>query len=269
MPDDESSRQLLEIIEEIASGSYSDRIMALTGPDSPEPVRTIAEAMGLMMVKVEAREFRLEQLIAQLKELNQRIRDNTIATVSAMAHALAARDAYTEGHAARVGELGAELARRLGLPTEDVEWVRLGGILHDIGKIGFPDTLFETHGKKNPPELVKRIIGHPARGYEILRDLDFLGPALDFVRDHHERLDGSGYPRNLKGDDISLGACILAVADGYDAMTTDRPYQKGMEPKVALEKLRKQVPHRMKPEVVEALAAWIEDNNEADAGQQD
>lgn len=259
MDPEQAGARLLEVIEEIAQGRYSDRIMALTGPGVPQPVRTIAEAMGLMMVKVEAREYRLEQLVAELRELNQRIRENTVATVSAMAHALAARDAYTEGHAARVGGLAAELARRLGMDPDEVESVRLGGILHDIGKIGFPDALFDTHGKKNPPELVKRIIQHPALGYDILAGLEFLGPALDFVRDHHERLDGSGYPRGIKAPDISAGARILAVADGYDAMTTDRPYQKGMEPTVALGKLRAQCPRRLDDKVVEVMTAWVEE----------
>jgi putative nucleotidyltransferase with HDIG domain len=258
-PARQAQAQLLEIIEEIAQGRYSGRIMGLTGPDTPEPVRAIAEAMGLMMVKVEAREFRLEQLVAELRELNRQVRENTVATVSAMAHALAARDAYTEGHAARVGALAAELAGRLGLGPEEAEAVRLGGVLHDIGKIGFPDALFDTHGQKNPPELVKRILQHPATGYEILKGLEFLGPALEYVRDHHERLDGSGYPRHVREADLSLGARILAVADGYDAMTTDRPYQKGMAPAEALAKLRAQTPRRLDPRVVEALAAWIAD----------
>jgi len=268
MSDDPAQERLLAVIEEIAQGSYSDRIMELTGPSTPEPLRTIAEAMGLMMVKVEAREFRLEQLIDELKELNQRIRENTVATVSAMAHALAARDAYTQGHDARVGELAAELARRLGMSGEEVEWVRLGGILHDIGKIGFPDALFDTHGQKNPPELVKRIIQHPAIGYDILKGLEFLGPALQYVRDHHERLDGSGYPRRIRGEDIALGARILAVADGFDAMTTDRPYQKGMTPAQALANLQKQCPHRLDARVVAALEEWIAEGGSAsEAGQ--
>jgi putative nucleotidyltransferase with HDIG domain len=257
--------RLLEVIEEIAQGVYSDRIMELTGPETPEPVRAIAEAMGLMMVKVEAREFRLEQLVAELRELNRRIRENTVATVSAMAHALAARDAYTEGHAARVGGLAAELAGRLGMGPEEAETVRLGGVLHDIGKIGFPDALFEAHGQKNPPELVKRILQHPATGYDILKGLEFLGPALDYVRDHHERLDGSGYPRHLGAGDVSLGARILAVADSFDAMTTDRPYQKGMEPLAAVARLRALAPHRLDPEVVEALAAWVAETGGAPA----
>ncbi|MBI4798287.1 MAG: HD domain-containing protein [Desulfarculus sp.] len=257
MDQSQAGQRLLEVIREIAEGHYSDRIMELTRPEVPEPLRTVAEAMGLMMVKVEAREYRLGQLIEQLEELNQRIRQATIATVSAMANALAARNAYTEGHASRVGELAGATARELGLVEEEAQAVRLGGLLHDIGKIGFSDRLFEDHGQKNPPELVKIILRHPEVGYGILRGLDFLGPALDFVRCHHERLDGSGYPRHLKAPDIPRGALIIAAADGYDAMTTDRPYQQGMDQQTALANLRKQCPHRLDAEVVEALARVV------------
>ncbi len=253
----EPGARLLELIQEIANGHYSDDIMGLTRADVPEPIRTIAEAMGMMMVKVEAREYRLEQLVAQLRELNERIKRDAIATVTAMAHALAARDAYTEGHAARVGALATAMAQHMGLSPEEAEYVHLGGVLHDIGKIGFSDPLFNPHGGKNPPDLVAEIIKHPTLGAEILAGLDFLGPALSYIRTHHERLDGSGYPKRLRGEDIPLGAQILAVADGFDAMTTDRPYQKGRRPGEALVELRRQCPHRLNPAVVEALARLL------------
>jgi len=257
MEQSQPGRRLLAIIQEIAEGRYSDRIMELTREEIPEPIRTVAEAMGLMMVKVEAREYRLQQLVEQLEQLNQRLKQGSIATVSAMANALAARNAYTEGHAGRVARLARDTARELGLSEDEVENVRLGGLLHDIGKIGFSDRLFEDHGQKNPPELVKIILAHPEVGHGILAGLDFLGPALDYVRCHHERLDGSGYPRRIKAPDIPLGALIIAAADGYDAMTTERPYQKGMEPGVALANLRKQCPHRLDRQVVEALARVV------------
>jgi HD-GYP domain-containing protein (c-di-GMP phosphodiesterase class II) len=247
----QAGQRLLEIIKEIAEGHYSDDIMELTRDDVPEPIRTVAEAMGLMMVKVEAREFHLTQLY-------ERIRQGAIATVSAMANALAARNAYTEGHAERVSVLARDTARGLGLNDEETEFVRLGGLLHDIGKIGFSDLLFEDHGQKNPPELVKIILGHPEVGWRVLADLDFLGPALTYVRCHHERLDGSGYPRRIKGEAIPFGALIIAAADGFDAMTTDRPYQKGMDIQTALANLRKQCPHRLDTRVVEALAKVVE-----------
>ena len=226
--------RLLEVMEEIAAGRYSNDVMELTRPEVPEPVRSIAEAMGLMMVKVEAREYRLEMLIQELRELNEAIRRNAVNTVSAMANALAARDTYTEGHADRVGRIAGMIAEEMGLPEEEVELVRIAGRLHDIGKIGFSDRLFLPHEGKNPEDVIREITRHPSAGAEILKDLDFLGPALTYVRCHHERPDGRGYPKHLKDPDIPLGAKIIAVADGYDAMTTDRPYQKGRPPETAL-----------------------------------
>jgi len=168
--------RLIEIIEEIAKGNYSNDVMSLTTEDNPEFVRNIAEAMGMMMVKVEAREYELEEMVERLRELNRQIKENTIKTVSAMAHALAARDAYTEGHTARVGELARRMARHMGLDEETVESVRLGGILHDIGKIGFPDPLFQAHGGHNPPEMVKVIVRHPDWGRISSKTWISLGP---------------------------------------------------------------------------------------------
>jgi putative nucleotidyltransferase with HDIG domain len=218
--------RLIEITKEIAGGTYSNEVMDLAAPNVEEPVRTLAEAMGLMMVKVEAREFHLEMLIKQLEEANRKIRRNTIATVSAMANALAARDAYTLGHAERVGQIAGLIAAELGLGESEAELVGLAGLLHDIGKLGFPDSLFLPHEGENPKEIVREITRHPVTGAEILKDLDFLGSALSYIRYHHERPDGRGYPEHLKGADIPLGAKIIAVADAFDAITTDRPYQK-------------------------------------------
>ncbi len=219
--------RLLEIIAEITAGRYSGRVMGLTGPETAEPVRTIAEAIGLMMVNIEVREYQLETLVKKLQSANAQIRDNIIASVTAMAKALAARDAYTEGHAERVSQLAALVAAEMGLGEEEVKRVALAGLLHDIGKIGFPDSLFLPHEGKNPKEIVQEITRHPVTGAEILKNLGFLGEAVAFIRHHHERPDGRGYPDGLKGDDIPLGARIIAVADAFDAITTDRPYQKG------------------------------------------
>jgi putative nucleotidyltransferase with HDIG domain len=258
---DELEKKLLSTIADIAEGQYSNDIMELTKDHVPETVRTIAETVALMMVKVEAREFRLQQLVEELKELNETIRKNTIAAVTAMAHALAARDTYTEGHASRVAELSHAIALQLGLKGEDTEYVRLGGALHDIGKIGFPDILFTDHEPKLPSNLVKEINRHPAIGAKILEPLNFLGPAIDYVSAHHERLDGKGYPRGLKGDQIPLGAQIVSVADIYDAMTSERPYQDARSPHDALAILYDLAGTRIGIEIVEALERVLADND--------
>ena len=249
----------LKIIEEIAGGKYSNDIMDLTREDHPETVRAVAEAVGLMMVKIEAREYRLEMMIQELEALNQTIRNNTIHSVSAMAHALAARDTYTEGHTARVADLAKRMAEYMGFDAEQTEYVRLAGILHDIGKIGFSDALFEPHDTRNPSEMVKEILSHPATGAAILQDLDFLGPAIEYVYCHHERPDGKGYPRKLKDGEIPLGAKILAVADAFDAMTTDRPYRTKMSFNDAIAEIERKSGTQFDPAVCAALLTYRND----------
>ena len=254
---DKAVERLVEVVQKVAEGNYGDEIMELTRDEVPEPVRTVAEAMGLMMVKVEAREFRLERLLDELKELNRQIKQNTIGVLSSLSQALHERDQYTQGHASRVSEYAEKTARQLGLNEEEVEHVRLGGLLHDIGKIGFPDLLFDNHGKRLPKDMVKEVTRHPAIGYRIIQDLDFLGPSLDYVHMHHERLDGKGYPRGLKSPEIPIGAQIVAAADIYDAVTTDRPYQKGMSDPEAKAILQKQAGDKLSAEVVAAFIAAV------------
>ncbi len=245
--------RLLEIIADISAGRYSNDVMELTVQGAAEPVRTIAEAMGLMMVKVEAREYRLEMLVKELEEVNRQVRRNTIATVSSMAKALAARDAYTEGHAERVGRIAGLIAAEMGLTEEEMDRIELAGLLHDIGKIGFPDYLFLPHEGDNPKEIIREITRHPTTGAEILKDLYFLGAALSYIRSHHERPDGLGYPEGLKSTEIPLGAKIIAVADGFDAITTDRPYQKGQTYDEALSILKRGAGKKWDADCVDAF----------------
>jgi len=254
----ESLEILIEIINEIAKGNYSNDIMPLTTDEQPQWVRSIAESVGMMMVKIEAREYHLEMLIEELRALNLKIKQNTIKTVSAMAEALAARDENTRGHTARVGDIAVKMAETMGLEKKEIEALRLSGMLHDIGKIGFSDKLFQSHGARVPGELVKEIMRHPTTGADILRDLDFLGPVIEYVHSHHERPDGKGYPRKLTEGEIPLGAKILAVADAFDAMTTERPYQKAMSFEKALEIFRKNADQKWDSTCISALEKVLE-----------
>ncbi|WP_243544502.1 HD-GYP domain-containing protein [Pseudodesulfovibrio tunisiensis] len=244
---------LLRLIREIAGGTYSDDIMELTGPGYPPEIREIAEAVGMMMVRIEAREYHLEQLAEQLKA-------NSLKTVTAIATALGERDAYTAGHGDRVGAYAARLGQRLGLDADTVEQLRIAGILHDIGKIGFSDTIFSNEDTSLNKDMLLEIRSHPQWSYNILQDLDFLGPVLEYVYDHHERLDGKGYPRGLRDGEIPLGARILAVVDCFDAMTTNRPYQPGRTPQHALAVLGEMAGSALDPDVVEAFMDDIEQN---------
>lgn len=248
---------LIEIVNDISKGNYSNSIMQLTGPDIPHDIGRIAEAIGLMMVKIEAREYQLSMMVKELETLNEKIRKNTLSTLSTMAKALATRDIYTEGHTERVSRYAKDIACHMGLEEKEQEDIRIGGLLHDIGKIGFPDLLFQPHKEKNPNDLVKEIKAHPIKGFDILKDLDFIGTALDYVLCHHERPDGKGYPRGLKGSEIPLGARIISVADGYDAMTTVRPYQEPKSSEEAMDILNKLSDKKWDRKCVHALIEVI------------
>ena len=256
---EEEIRRLIEIIEAVAKGNYSNDVMEFTKPGHSEMIQRIAEAMGMMMVRVEAREVRLEQLIEKLRELNVLLQKNITQTVIAIANALGARDKYTEGHASRVSVYSERLARRLGLTEEAVEKIRIGGMLHDIGKIGFSDRIFSNEDVNLNKELFEEIKKHPKIGVDILKDLTFLGTILDYVHYHHESLDGTGYPNGLKGDEIPLGARIISVADCFDAITTERSYQKGRTMDEAFGILRKISGKNLSPDLVKAFIEEIQE----------
>ncbi len=242
--------QLLDIIKRIAAGEYSDEIFQLTQADYPQPIRETAEAVGMMMVSIESREYNLELLFRELKE-------NVLKTVLGMANALSARDVYTKGHAERVSRYGERLARRLKLDDEETEHIRIGGMLHDIGKIGFSDRLLSNQDTRPDPEMLAEIRTHPIWGMEILEGLDFLKPVLEFVHSHHERMDGTGYPRGIPAGDLPQGVRIIAIADCFDAITTTRSYQQGQSAEAAFAILRKLAGDHLDPELVEVFIEEI------------
>jgi HD-GYP domain-containing protein (c-di-GMP phosphodiesterase class II) len=144
-----------------------------------------------------------------------------------LANALEAKDSYTRGHSERVGGLGRRLALALGLSSEEAATVAQAGLLHDIGKIGVPEAVLRKRGPLDPEEweVMKR---HPLTGAQIVAPFEFFSAGALIIRHHHERLDGTGYPDGLVGDAIPLGARIIAVADVWDALTSDRPYRAAL-----------------------------------------
>src|SRR3989440_3816714 len=175
-------------------------------------------------------ENQLEELVAQRTvELDQvlvSLEDAYRSTLKALTAALETRDAETHGHSERVVTFSLRLGRELGLSKEQLKSLEFGSLLHDIGKIGVPDAILRKPAKLNEEEWM-RMREHPLHGQQILRDIEFLRGAARVVAQHHEKWDGSGYPLRLRGEEIDLCARIFAVADAFDAITSDRVYRKG------------------------------------------
>lgn len=186
----------------------------------------------------------LEQSNTRLQQLLQRMVDVLTATIET-------RDPYIVGHQRRVTELACEIARELGLPQGQIEGLRMAGLIHDIGKISVPSEILSKPGRLTDMEfeMIKR---HPQVGYNILKEIEFPWPVADIILQHHERLDGSGYPQGLKGDEIILEARILAVADVVEAMSSHRPYRPAHKLDEALEEISKNRGILYDPQVVDA-----------------
>jgi putative nucleotidyltransferase with HDIG domain len=137
------------------------------------------------------------------------------------------RDPYTEGHEVRVARLAKQIAQEMQLPASDVEAIEMAGLVHDIGKLSVPAEILTKPGRLSEIEF-RLIKEHPQAGYEILKDIEFPWPLAEMVLAHHERRDGSGYPRGLRGDEIIEGARVLAVADVVEAMASHRPYRPAL-----------------------------------------
>lgn len=175
--------------------------------------------------------------LLRAKKLNERLED-VENVLFALANAVEAKDAYTEKHTERVSRYAVALGEKVGLDGDYLESLRIGGMLHDIGKIGVPDNILLKQGKLDQEEL-EFVKVHPVVGERICRPLRSLRYVLPGIRHHHERVDGTGYPDGLKGEEIPVEARILAIADAFDAMTTDRPYRRRMSAREAMEELRR------------------------------
>jgi len=192
-------------------------------------------------------------LIASVREAESKTEAAYAGAIRALAAALDARDPYTAGHSERVSTLSVAIGRVLRLHDSDIEVLRLGALLHDIGKIGISDSVLRKPGPLTDEEF-EAIMEHPAVGARILRTIPFLLPHVDIVELHHERPDGLGYPRGLRGDDIPLLARVVHVADAYDAITTKRAYRDGRSSDDALRELWRCAGTEYHAEIVGALA---------------
>ncbi|MEW6685235.1 MAG: HD domain-containing phosphohydrolase [Candidatus Edwardsbacteria bacterium] len=191
---------------------------------------------------------------ARLYQDLQELFVNSIKTVVSL---IDAKDEYTAGHSERVTKYSLMIAKEMGYEEDDLKRLELAGVLHDVGKIGMPDSILKKPDKLTDEEfaIVKQ---HPARGAEAMVPIKQMKEMIPAIRHHHERYDGGGYPDHLKNNNISQDARIICVADAYDAMTSDRPYRKGLSREEAISRLKKDTTTQFDPEAVEAFCRAME-----------
>lgn len=216
-----------------------------------------------------ARPTRWEALtrIQSMVQLKSYIDEQAEAVVVSLARTIEARDTYTRGHCERLATSAVRFALKLGLPQDQVEALRVAGIVHDVGKVAVPDSVLLKAGPLTPEEteIIRR---HPAEGERICAPLKSLRRVLPIIRHHHERMDGSGYPDGLRGDSIPLSARVLQIVDVYDALTTDRPYREAYSPSQALATLYSEAERGwMDTELVRAFAPVVAAPKTSEASQ--
>jgi putative nucleotidyltransferase with HDIG domain len=188
--------------------------------------------------------------------MEERQRSTFVRTLESLATALEARDEYTRGHSQRVSEVSLMIGELMGLSTEALEELRVGTILHDIGKIGVPDAILNKKDRLDDAEFAV-MKSHPVIGYEICKPLRLTDGVLLIIRNHHEKLDGSGYPDGLRGGELPLSLRIVCVADAFDAMSSKRPYRGVMEMSAVMGEMSRCAGTQFDPVVVENLKELI------------
>ena len=221
-------------------------------------LNTVSRALENRRLKVENRTYQtnLESLVKartdQLQAAMANLERSYDITLETLGDALDLKDRETEGHSKRVTAFTIAIARAMGLPREQINTIARGAFLHDIGKIAIPDKILNKPGKLDPDEMTI-MKEHAYHGYQIVKKIPFLSEAAEIVYSHQERFDGSGYPRNLKGAEIPLGARIFSVADTLDAITSDRIYRRKQTLEAAREEIHRWAGRQFDPEVVKTF----------------
>lgn len=264
------SQEILDTLNKAGGGDYTVRIDF--NKRMPRELQNIVESINNTIGKVEEQTSDLasqnEEIAAQndeisclyqqttamnseLNELLDQIKEEYKETVMALANAIEAKDEYTKGHCERVTYYAVKIAEKMNLKSTDIEKIEIAGLIHDIGKIGIPMEVLNKNGKltNEEYEIIKK---HPTIGYNIIKDLKFLKDSGQILFQHHERIDGKGYPQGLSGNEIDDYAAIISVADSYDAMTSSRPYRRvPLTKEEAINQLVINKGTQFKPEIVD------------------
>jgi HD-GYP domain-containing protein (c-di-GMP phosphodiesterase class II) len=239
-------RGLVESVRAISRAEFHERVKV----EGAAEISELAETFNNMAGDIEQYVERLKQAAAENREL-------FLGSIRMLAAAIDEKDPYTRGHSGRVAKYSIIIGEYMNLDTEELDRLRISALLHDVGKIGVDDRVLKKPGKLTDEEfdLMKQ---HPTKGANIMRPVAQLKDMLPGIELHHERMDGAGYPHGLMGDQIPMMARIIAVADTFDAITTNRPYQSAMDLQFALDRITSLAISKFDPQVVAALQASIE-----------
>jgi HD-GYP domain-containing protein (c-di-GMP phosphodiesterase class II) len=247
------AKKLTQPVQELAAGAH--RIA--TGDFSQRIAVRSRTELGALGQSFNLMTDQLEKFISDLQHSANENRELFLGTVKALAAAIDGKDPYTRGHSERVARFSVAIAQGMELSDEEIEKIRISALLHDVGKIGIDDNILKKPSALTDGEF-EIMKGHPQKGFKIMSQIPAMREFLPGMYMHHEMIDGHGYPQGLKGDEIPLMARIVSVADTFDAMTTDRPYQKAMSLESAVERIKSLVGTRYDEQVVASLVAAYE-----------
>ena len=262
-----------QVVEEIRKFNKELFIILLTGHKSmAPPVKTIRQLDIQGYYEKNDRFDQLELLVEScvkaikqmrtIQEYKSDLERAYMQTIEILRHVVESRDKETKGHSERVAILAKELAEQMQLPQDDIETIHIAGLFHDVGKIGIPDSILLKNGALTKEEFMT-IKGHPAEGERIIVSYAPFKNLLNIVRGHHERYDGTGYPDGKAGNDICLGARIIAVADSFDAMMSNRTYRKSLGFDKTIDELTKGKGTQFDPAIVDAFMKLVEKSGRA------
>ncbi|QWD67384.1 HD domain-containing protein [Polynucleobacter sp. MWH-Aus1W21] len=230
------------------------------GASEVQLFESLAKEIGFGLRSIE-RQHKLDDQIHEKELTQERLSTALRSTIEAMSKTMEWRDPYTAGHQKRVASISMAIARKLGWENERIQALYMAAMVHDIGKMAVPSEILTKPSRLNDIEM-QLVQGHVEAGYQILKDIPFPWPIAEMVHQHHERLDGSGYPNGLKGDEICEEARVLAVADTIEAMATHRPYRPAKGLAAALDEIRIEAGTQLDAKVVDAAFKLLDGENE-------
>lgn len=259
-----------KVVEEIRKFNRDLYILLLTGhKDLAPPLETIHELdiqgyceksdkFDQLLLLIESGLKSVNQM-RTITKMNDNLEKSYIDSIEILRHTVEAKDPYTRGHSDRVSEYAVLLGKKLNLPNEDIEKLKIGGLFHDIGKIGIPDSILLKESKLTDEEYIK-IKEHPVIGYSILENADMFKNILDIIKYHHERFDGNGYPERLAETNIPYLARITSIVDSFDAMTSRRSYRDSLPMDVVKSEILQNLGSQFDPEIGIAFLDILDNN---------